>query len=128
LAGLGEETERRSEITVETRVDDVPLSTHAAAELVAITRELLSNVIRHAGATHVTVRVSVAGDRVRLRVSDDGRGFDPRGRRSSQHRGLANIRDRATALGGRITIRSASGTGSVVTVSVPAEPAPRPMT
>jgi signal transduction histidine kinase len=128
LTGLGEETERRAEITVETRVDDVPLSSHAASELVAITRELLSNVTRHSGGTHATVRVSVAGDRVRLRVADDGHGFDPRGRRGSEQRGLANIRDRATALGGRITIRSGSGTGTVVTVSVPAEPAPRPMT
>jgi signal transduction histidine kinase len=127
LTALGEEVERRGAITVDTRIDEVPLSSHAATELVAIARELLSNVTRHAGAARATVRLSVAGDRVRLRVTDDGRGFDPRGRRASQQRGLANVRDRSTALGGRVTIRSRPGSGTVVTVSVPADPAPRPM-
>jgi signal transduction histidine kinase len=127
LAAVGEEVERTAALTVTTRADDVPVSPEAATELVAIARELLSNVVRHAGASRATVRLSLAGGRVRLRVTDDGRGFDPRARRPSRQRGLANVRDRATALGGRVTVRSRPGAGTVVTVSIPAEPAPRPV-
>lgn len=96
-------------------------------QLVAVLSELLSNVARHASASSVSVRLSARGDEVVLRVSDDGRGV-PTQREES---GLANLRQRAAALGGRLTIEPAKGAGTVVEWRVPASarraavPAPR---
>ncbi|MCK0116523.1 GAF domain-containing protein [Isoptericola sp. S6320L] len=73
-----------------------------ADHLVAVLREALSNVARHAGAQRVGVEL-VAGDDVVLTVSDDGHGIPADARRS----GLANLERRALELGGTLTVASA---------------------
>jgi signal transduction histidine kinase len=79
----------------------------------------LSNVGRHAGAEHASVQLAIIDDAARLTVTDDGRGFDPAAPRSQDHQGLSNMRDRAFALGGELTIESAPGHGTRVVVVVP---------
>jgi signal transduction histidine kinase len=79
--------------------------------------EALQNAAKHAGATRVAVRVGSTGAGMELVVSDDGHGFPPdvvaaRG-------GLANIRDRAEAVGGVFRVDSRPGHGAVVTVRIP---------
>ncbi|WP_017586669.1 sensor histidine kinase [Nocardiopsis ganjiahuensis] len=83
--------------------------------LVAVLRELLSNTARHSGATSVDVEVSVGGDEVVLRVSDNGRGI-PEGVNRS---GLRNIASRAEELGGTTAVASGPGGGTVVEWSAP---------
>lgn len=96
---------------VETMVAD-----HVGEHLLAVLREALSNVARHAGASRVDVVVTAGADVV-LRVVDDGRGVtagDDRGR------GLANIEQRARSLGGRFTVNTDAGdTGTVLEWRVP---------
>lgn len=75
-------------------VDD--LSPELSREVLAVLREGMSNVARHAAATRTTVTLAVEGDRLRICVEDDGTG--PRG--VGHGTGLANLRDRAAALGG----------------------------
>ncbi|MFE3456310.1 GAF domain-containing protein [Nocardiopsis aegyptia] len=82
--------------------------------LVAVLRELLSNVSRHAGATRVDVELSV-GDDLRLRVVDDGRGIPDHVDRS----GLRNVESRARELGGDVAIVSAPGQGTTIEWRVP---------
>jgi len=89
----------------------------AAAQLLATLREALSNVARHAKATSAEVRVEVGTD-LRLRVIDDGRGFDPSAVPDG-HLGLAGMRSRAERLGGRITVTTAHGEGTTIEVVVP---------
>lgn len=72
-----------------------------ADDLVAVLREALSNVARHANATRADVRVTVTGTRVRLVVEDDGDGVDPT--RPAGH-GLANGRHRASTHDGTMTL------------------------
>ena len=75
-------------------------------EVVAVVRELVTNVVRHASASRLTVAVTV-GDEVGVAVTDDGGGLPPITVRS----GLANLEDRAVRRGGRMTVTSgASGT------------------
>jgi signal transduction histidine kinase len=75
-------------------------------DLVAVVRELVTNVVRHADARRVTVTVT-AGEEVRVTITDDGCGLPPVCVRS----GLANLADRAERRGGRFSIRTgASGT------------------
>jgi len=83
---------------------------------------LLSNVVRHASARSVSVKLLRGEDSDRVRVRDDGVGFDPFAATSTVragHIGLASLRERAEALGGALTLESAPGAGTVATVTIP---------
>lgn len=89
--------------------------------LYRIAQEALNNMAKHAGAGRATIGlrcVEIAEEQekgVELRISDDGRGFDP-ARVSSDHLGLGIMRERAEAIGAALTIDSAIGRGTQVTV------------
>jgi two-component system NarL family sensor kinase len=86
------------------------------------TSELLANVVRHARARHVSVALQRGEQADRVRVRDDGVGFDPVDATATVragHIGLASLRERAEALGGALTLESAPGTGTVATVTIP---------
>jgi signal transduction histidine kinase len=83
--------------------------------LLAVLREALSNIVRHAKATRADVLVEVRDDRLRLQVGDDGVGIPPGGRRS----GLRNLEERATALGGGFSAVPAGGKGTRLCWEVP---------
>lgn len=91
------------------------------AALLRVAQEALHNALRHSGARRVTVTLAgTAGRGAVLRVSDNGRGFDPESvRRAGRHLGLASMRDRAAAVGGRLSLDSAPGKGTVVEMEVP---------
>lgn len=116
LAGqLAEETGIAADCGVTGDVRWLP----SAAEVVVLrcAQEALANVRRHSAATTVTLRLDYRDDVVRLRVSDDGAGFDPaRGRGT----GLAGMDHRAAQAGGSLQVRSSPGTGTTVTVELPA--------
>ena len=81
----------------------------------AVATEAISNVLRHSGASRVTVEVSAA-DMFTLMVSDDGHGVPVDNRRRS---GLANLQHRAEQLGGSCEVTSAPGEGTRVLWTVP---------
>ena len=82
-------------------------------------RELLSNVARHAEVHEAAIRLRRMGRYVALRVSDQGRGFDPRKLKETSGFGLLSIRERVELLGGRVKIASAGGRGTRVRIVVP---------
>jgi len=86
-----------------------------AEDLAAVLRECLSNVVRHAHATHTDVEVSVHQGTVVLRVDDDGRGIPP----VVDGSGLANIAERARLRGGRCDVGPRPGGGTRVEWHVP---------
>jgi signal transduction histidine kinase len=96
------------------------LSEPVETQLFAIGREALANVQKHAGATAAHVRIEAHQRQVVVEVFDDGRGFDPTAGHPG-HFGLESMRSRAAEIGGRLTIRSSPGMGTVVRVRVPAE-------
>ena len=88
-------------------------------------RELLSNVVRHADASGVAVRLAEANGDLVLVVEDDGRGFPPGlpdERLADGHIGLAAQRVRIESAGGRMELFSAPGDGTRVEVRVPGTP------
>ncbi|MEV5607576.1 GAF domain-containing sensor histidine kinase [Streptomyces sp. NPDC052225] len=95
---------------------DTSVSDDRAQHLLAVVREALSNVARHAGATAVEIAAEAGEGRLRLRVTDNGRGMAPSAVRRS---GLANIRSRAENLGGTFTLSSGEPAGTVLDWSVP---------
>jgi signal transduction histidine kinase len=93
---------------------DTTVSDEIGEQLIAVLREALSNVVRHAHARRVSVFVDV-GEAVVLVVEDDGTGIPAGGRRS----GLRNLADRARSLGGSFETRDREGGGSVLEWRVP---------
>lgn len=114
-ASLGFEPEVRFSGPVDTVVDD-----GLAADVVAVVREALSNVARHAGAGRAEVMLRATAHRVELRVTDDGVGIGAPTRSS----GLSNLADRALRRGGGFSAssRQAEEGGTVLLWSVPVEP------
>jgi signal transduction histidine kinase len=100
-----------------TSEDSVPRD--IAIALFRIVQEGLVNVIRHGGAR--TVRLALASNArcYLLQLSDDGRGFDLCAARSQAAHGLAGMRHRVWALGGRFTIESEPGRGSALRAEIP---------
>ncbi len=99
-----------------------PRAMPAAQEeaLLRVSQEALHNALRHAAATRVDVTLTYAASVVRLRVTDDGVGFDPRAvRKAGRHLGLVSMRDRASGVGGRLTVESEPGKGAAVELEVP---------
>ncbi|MFD0886231.1 sensor histidine kinase, partial [Streptosporangium algeriense] len=86
-----------------------------AEHLLAVLREALSNVVRHARATKAGVSVEVRGERLTLTVTDNGAGMPQDGRRS----GLRNLAERAERLGGSLDIASPPEGGTRLEWSVP---------
>jgi len=99
---------------------DLPVRPSIEVEetLYRIAQEALHNVVKHAGARSVRVRVAALGDEVRLTVTDDGRGFDP-ATVPDGHLGLAGMRSRAERLGGTLVVTSSPGHGTSVDTAVP---------
>jgi signal transduction histidine kinase len=111
VRSVTEEHDLRSDLRIRTGADD--LAPDLVPELIAVVRELVTNVVRHAGATRLTVTVDLTED-AQVTVTDDGRGLPPIAGRS----GLANLADRAERRRGRLAI-SSGPTGTEVRWTVP---------
>lgn len=124
-----------TEITAGSRLDlhiefdgaeglDGRLSPQATHELIQIAREALSNVARHSGADRASLTLSADPDAdvAILTVADDGRGFDAEIRPGAGHFGLANLHDRAAAVGGELEIDSGPGRGTRIIIRLPLTP------
>jgi signal transduction histidine kinase len=101
----------RPDLRIRDGVEELPAA--LVHDVVAVVRELLTNVVRHAAATRVTIQVAVADD-VSVVVTDDGHGMPPVAVRS----GLANLADRAERRYGSLAVVSGP-TGTEVTWTVP---------
>ena len=104
-------------------VDDAAierLTLDEVEQVLSIAREALSNCLRHSHARHGTISLRLAGGGVRLEVSDDGVGFDPRQPRQEDG-GLENIEARARQIGARLEIQSAPGQGVHLIVHIARE-------
>lgn len=88
-------------------------------QLFLVLKESLTNAVRHARAGEVAVTLGAQGGRLVLVVRDDGHGFDPHAQQPGRHLGLRNLRRRAEALGGTVTLDSAAGRGTTITLDVP---------
>jgi signal transduction histidine kinase len=97
------------------------LGPEAEAAVYRVGQEALHNALRHAGAACVRVALSATARRVVLEVADDGHGFVPEV--PSGGLGLASMRERASAAGGVLTIRSGPA-GTLVRMTVPRQAGP----
>lgn len=101
------------ELRLDGPVDSV-ITDDVRAHLVAVLGEAMSNIVRHAKAGHVAVKIDASAD-ITLVVSDDGQGLEP----WQAGTGLRNIRERAALLAGHCAVDSRLGEGTTITWSVP---------
>ena len=111
----------RYKLTVEADLVDEPdLSLEKKEALYRIAQEALHNIVKHARASNVVLRLARQEREVFLEVCDNGKGFDPTGPFPG-HLGVRSMRERVTKIGGTLTIESAPGQGTCIRVRVPLE-------
>jgi signal transduction histidine kinase len=104
-------------------LDRLPITSFAELQLLRIVQEALTNVRKHARATRVIVRLAGSETAVTIEITDNGLGFDPQapGQLEFPRFGLATMRERAEAVGGRLHLTTAPGAGTTLTVTLPHE-------
>lgn len=119
LRTMGEEFQARSgaEVAVDVDPELAASLSGRSHEIVQLTREALSNMVRHARAKHSKVQLVRRGHKALLAIDDDGSGFDTR--RSFSGNGLRNMRERASSMGGILRISSKKGGGTSLRVTFP---------
>jgi ligand-binding sensor domain-containing protein/signal transduction histidine kinase len=90
-------------------------------ELLRIGREAVTNVIRHANATRLDVRLTFGATRAEMNISDDGQGFthDERIKETAGHFGLRGMRERAEGINGKLSVTTAAGKGTQICLELP---------
>ena len=100
------------------RLKDLPKPT--AAEVYSLVQECLNNLVRHSGASRVMISATSADGELRLRVEDNGAGFDMEEALAKRRSfGLAGMRERVTMLGGRFSASSQHGRGTRIMIELP---------
>ncbi|MBK6388710.1 MAG: type IV pili methyl-accepting chemotaxis transducer N-terminal domain-containing protein [Rhodoferax sp.] len=105
--------------------EGLPLPADVQVQVLHVVQEALSNVRKHAGATHVSLEV-VKGERWRFVVRDNGIGFVTQARQGESHVGMKIMQERAARIGADVSVASEVGTGTVVTLTLPAHPVSAP--
>jgi signal transduction histidine kinase len=123
LEWQGREVSRRSEIEVEVDSEGVPesLPDEYRICIYRLVQEALTNAVRHSGARNAKVTVEQAATGIRVRVHDDGHGFDP-GR--TRGLGLLGMEERVKRLGGSFSVESDPATGTSVAAELPSQSQP----
>ena len=86
--------------------------------LYRIAQESLENIVHHANAQTLVVQLTISEETIRLKVEDDGMGFDVKQPQVTGHYGLAGMRERAQAVGGELTVGSQPGQGTQIQLTL----------
>lgn len=117
---LAEFSKKHYQIDFNWKLDKLPLSISKAIEdhLFRIVQEALSNILRHAKASLVELRLTVTAEHIRLKITDNGVGFNEEETKTSSY-GMSLMRERVAEIGGVMTLSTAPGQGTMIEVTVP---------
>ena len=104
-------------VDLEIRLSDERLPADVETTMYRIVQEALTNTVKHAGATRISVLVTRTAHAVALVVEDDGEGFDPSA--ESDRLGLAGMRERVALVGGRLRIETGAEGGTTIAAEIP---------
>jgi signal transduction histidine kinase len=118
LEWQGREVSRRSPIEVSVESESIPedLPDEYKIYIYRLVQEALNNSVRHSGARNAKVVVERLQESIVVRVTDDGRGFDPS---RSRGMGILGMEERVKHLGGTLRVESQMGKGTTVTADLP---------
>ena len=124
LDWLARECEKKTGIAVLLDVDDLrePIDALVSTTVFRIVQEALTNVVRHAAASEVTVDLAGRDDTLSLTIRDDGKGIDPAALEGLHSLGILGMRERVHLLGGSWRIEGERGKGTRIIVEVPRRP------
>lgn len=114
---LMSELKTKVAIDVVFHIEDVSLSQITEEQLFRIVQELISNVLRHANATKIELYFLMDNGKIKLRVVDNGKGFDTTQTPLSSY-GLKNIKERVSGMGGQVAIVSVMYQGTSVDITI----------
>jgi len=117
LDQMEKKTGLKSIVTVEPA--EVEIKSQIGAVLYRVFREALTNILRHANAEHVFIKLSQRPDSVTLTIRDDGRGITKKELKGTTSLGLVGIRERLRMVGGTFTVEGEKGKGTVMSIDVP---------
>jgi signal transduction histidine kinase len=128
-AGLTSLARSVPNLAIDVDAEDLDLPEHVAISLFRVAQESINNVVKHAMATRVQLRLTRRGRTVHLTIKDDGRGFDVpqpsgaplRSPLASSGYGLDGMAERVRLLGGELVVRSTPGKGATVEATVPTQ-------
>jgi signal transduction histidine kinase/ligand-binding sensor domain-containing protein len=109
----------RCRLDVPVEVPPIPLPPEVGHHLYLAVKESLHNVVKHAGATEVWLRLQLTEETVTLVVEDNGRGFEIDGKMAPGADGLDNLNQRLIEIGGHCEYRSDHGKGTTITFTAP---------
>lgn len=113
------QTRTRIECSVDSVPEDIELDKERSTALFRIFQETLTNVLKHAGASKVTTRITKDNDNIILEVIDDGKGITDEQLSKPQSFGLIGMRERVYPWGGKVEITGNKNRGTKVKVSMP---------
>lgn len=117
LRVLMHEVQQKVDCQIVYEIDDCDVLPTVEAHLFRIVQELLSNSLRHAKASRIEVYLKQDNDRLKLRVVDNGQGFDVK-ENVIGHYGLQNVKERVNGIGGQITIVSVKYDGTSIDITI----------
>ena len=103
--------------------DEFEIAADRAAAVYRVAQEALTNIRKHARASHVHMQLFVLADELTLEIADDGEGFDADNLQVTPGFGVRGVIERARGLGGWAEVSSSQGRGTTVMFSIPARPA-----
>jgi signal transduction histidine kinase len=110
----------RAKLRLDVSLPDKTLSLPPDVEqcLYRITQEAVENVVHHANAQHLVVKLTMQPDEILLVIQDDGIGFNPEARMPAGHFGLKGMQERAVLAGGRLSITSHPAQGTIIRLAL----------
>jgi signal transduction histidine kinase len=102
--------------------DTIVVDQQSKVHFFRIAQEAINNAIKHAQASQITVQLTQDDANTILTIEDDGRGIPASVQSTSLRHGLANMKDRAQMMGGKLTIESDTNRGTLIIAEAPYEP------
>jgi signal transduction histidine kinase len=124
---LANQLNRASGLKIDTQqVHDIRrVASQTEISLYRIAQEAFNNTLKHAQATQLSVSLTLQASNILLVIQDNGQGFEPKAKVRNQQNmtgnGLSNMRTRTELLGGKLTIKSTIGGGTIITVKIPTQ-------
>ncbi|MFD2574373.1 tetratricopeptide repeat protein [Spirosoma soli] len=106
-------------VSIDPTLDSVPISMEVRRNLYLIGKEAINNLVKYSQATQATLRFDYQKDQLKVTIEDNGQGFDIT--QPTQRTGQESMQQRAKAMGGNLTVRSAPGQGTMLELTATAQ-------
>jgi signal transduction histidine kinase len=119
LRSYATDVQKQTGLTIETQTEEAPMAPPVQLLCYHVAREAVMNAVKHAEASTITITLEKTEEGARLKVHDNGKGFDVDEGEPEGHYGLTMMKERAQVSGGSFRIDSGAGKGTTVTADFP---------